>query len=59
MTEKSTNVDLDTANSYIVKTDIVPEETVKVVYQAHVAKSAGRKSRRWRIGRNGRKGAFY
>ena len=38
LTEKSTNVDLDTANSYIVKTDIVPEETVKVVYQAHVAK---------------------
>lgn len=38
LTEKSTNVDLDTANSYIVKTDIVPEETVKVVYQARVAK---------------------
>lgn len=38
LTEKSTTVDLDTANSYIVKTDIVPEETVKVVYQAHVAK---------------------
>ena len=38
LTEKSTTVDLDTANSYIVKTDIVPEETVKVVYQARVAK---------------------
>ena len=38
LTEKSTNVDLDTANSYIVKTDIVPEETVNVVYQARVAK---------------------
>lgn len=53
LTEKSTNVDLDTANSYIVKTDIVPEETVKVVYQAHVAKIGWqeRKERRFLLRR--------
>lgn len=57
---ESTTVDLDTANSYIVKTDIVPEETVKVVYQARVAKIGWQKKvEDGALAGTEGKGAFY